>query len=107
MGERAVGLDVAGEALVRRVAEGRAPIRVPLDDAAGGGGHRSLVAHVARTGAPLACSRYVHLPRRASIGAKRQRAATELRDALAKSDPDHAGMYGEKLPEEFFRASSS
>merc|ERR1719333_1554437 len=36
----------------------------------------------ARTGAPLACSRYVHLPRRASIGAKRQRAATELRDAL-------------------------
>ncbi len=34
-------------------------------------------------------------------------AAAELRDALASSDPDHAGMYGTELPEAFFGASSS
>ena len=32
-------------------------------------------------------------------------AAAELRDALAKSDPDHAGMYGTELPEAFFSSS--
>lgn len=50
-----------------------------VDDTPGDAARRAVEA---RTGAPLACSRYVHLPRRASIGAKRQRAATELRDAL-------------------------
>ena len=40
-----------------------------VDDTPGDAARRAVEA---RTGAPLACSRYVHLPRRASIGAKRQ-----------------------------------
>lgn len=46
-------------------------------------GDAARAAVEAETGAALRCSRYVHLPGRASIGAKRDFAARELRENLA------------------------